>query len=214
MQPHSVSTVLTTMPSTSGQEAPLAQVIAAGKAAPIPSLAEQAEAYGVAREFFGMRGWIRLSQAHAARTTHERNLYNRHNKGGAACLAFGPGAGSSGSGFSWRNETNLERWSKLVEAGELPVARIRPLPADFQARSQIIASLEAGQINLDEIEIYAPGFTALSCAMFDAWERAGLLERQGHALETTVAGDFWMNTLMAGLVTVLEQLKGRDEANR
>lgn len=185
---------------------PLAQSIAVGKAPRVPTLAEQAEAYGTAREFFGAKDWTRLSQAHAARTARERNVYNQLNKGGVTCLAFGPSAGGTGHGFLWRNEPNLERWAKRVEAGEYAIAGIRRLDAGFQSRAQIVASLEAGRIDVDQIEKVSPGFINLSREVFDAWECAGLLQRNGGSFEMTIAGDFWMNTLSAGLAAVLEHL--------
>lgn len=182
-------------------------LIAAGKALPVPTLAEQAEAYAAARQLLSSRGWFRQSQAHLTRTPRERNLYNRHNKAGAVCLAFGPGAGGTARGFSWHNEANLERWEALVAAAENPVAGLRRLPAHYSARACIAAALEEGRLDCNQIELLAPGLTSQASELLAAWENAGLMRRTGHLFVTTVAGDFWMTTLVSGLVSVMEHPK-------
>lgn len=183
---------------------PLAQAITGGKALPLPSLADQGLAYAEASAFFAEQGWRRLSQAHVARSLREENRYNRLVKAGAACLAFGPGAGGSGLATRWSIDTNLETWSAAVEAGRSTIGWIGDLSATHDVTATITAAMEEGLLDLAVIETRLPGFRVRSAPLIAAWEAADLARCDGSILATTLAGDFWMTTLAGGLLTVAD----------
>ncbi len=72
---------------------PLFSAIQAGKFATAPSLADLGRYYRIGSDFLNERSWRQVSNNHWARTSLERNRYNRMIKEGADCLAYGSGAG-------------------------------------------------------------------------------------------------------------------------
>ena len=68
--------------------------------------------------------WKRLSISHWARATRERNFYNYFAKGRTDCLAFGPGAGGTVSGYGYMVNRNVDEWKATVASGVKPVAMI------------------------------------------------------------------------------------------
>ncbi|PIP00165.1 heme anaerobic degradation radical SAM methyltransferase ChuW/HutW [Pleomorphomonas carboxyditropha] len=185
---------------------PLSRAITAGKTLPVPSLATQAESYAHAVGRFAELGWKKLSQAHMARTGRERSLYNQLVKTDAACLAFGPGAGGSAHGRSWRTVADLAEWSRRIEVGAPTVAMMAEGTPRRAVHARIRSQLEDGVFDGASVEALVPGFLAAAEPLLSAWTAAGLGARQGSSFRTTVAGDFWMTTLAAGLIQASETL--------
>lgn len=192
---------LSVMPS-----GPLSRAIGAGKTLPVPTLPEQAEAYAHAVHRFAALGWRRLSQAHVARTPRERSLYNRLVKAGATCLAFGPSAGGSAHGRSWRNVPDIAEWSRRVDAGEPTIAGMAIGTPRRQVHALIRSHLEETRLDAAAVEAVAPGFIAAATPLLVAWSAAGLGHWDGRTFDTTIAGDFWMTTLAAGLIAASEAI--------
>lgn len=192
---------------------PLAQAIRAGKALPVPTLADQVADHAEASGRLAGEGWRRIAQSHCARTRRERNIYNRAVKAGATCLAFGPGAGGSGHGHSWRNVSDLAQWEATVRAGMPVVAGLSRLPPSHRAQSLVTAGLELGELDCAAVERCVPGFRAEAGALITAWHDAGLVECMGERLITTTAGGFWMTTLAGGLIAAIEiaRRKGKSQ---
>lgn len=184
---------------------PLAQAIAGGKALPLPALADQARAYVEAGRALRDQGWRQISHAHYARTPLERNVYNRSVKEGAACLAFGPGAGGNAHGLRWRNTSDLALWEARVAEGACTIGDLARSGERQRAESLVIAGLEAGRLDCARVEAEAPGFRATADALLANWCAAGLADLDGDQLVLTQAGWFWMTTLTAGLHAALDQ---------
>lgn len=185
---------------------PLAGAIEAGKALPLPGLADQARAYAQACRTLEDLNWRHISHAHFARTPRERNIYNRMVKEGAICLAFGPGAGGFLHGLRWRNITALDEWSRRVARGEPVFGGLSRVSALHHPQTMIVAGLERGVLDLGQLEAAAPGFLAVAGPLLANWKACGLLALDGSRAELTLAGHFWMTTLTAGLHAALDAI--------
>jgi oxygen-independent coproporphyrinogen-3 oxidase len=184
---------------------PLAQAIAGGKVLPLPTLADQARAYVDAGRALRSHGWRQISHAHYARTDLERNVYNRAVKEGAACLAFGPGAGGNANGLRWRNTSDLAVWEARVAQGAATIGDLARSGERQRAESMAVAGMEAGRLDCARIEACAPGFRAAADGLLANWCAAGLADLDGDQLVLTPAGRFWMTTLAAGLHAALDR---------
>ncbi|MCC6889284.1 MAG: heme anaerobic degradation radical SAM methyltransferase ChuW/HutW [Hyphomicrobiales bacterium] len=191
---------------------PLAQAVASGKALPLPTLADQAKAYGRAGELLAGEGWRKISHAHFARTRLERNIYNRSVKAGATCLAFGPGAGGYAHGYRWRNVPVLARWEELVASGQPTFDGLSQVSRNHAAQTVVVAGLEAGVLDCAQVEAEAPGFLASAAPLMRNWCRAGLADFRSDILSLTHAGWFWMTTMTAGLHAAIEAIGREQEA--
>ncbi len=186
---------------------PLSKAIGAGKLAAAGSLPFQAEAYSAACDLLTARGWRQISQSHFVGSMRERNRYNRLIKAGAACLAFGPGAGGQAHGHRWRNVVDIARRRALIAEGRMPIEGLARMPHDRRARTAIAAGLEDGVLDLAAVEAEVPGFVRMAMPLIKDWSTAGLGNVDGDRFLTTRAGAFWIPTLTNGLHCVLDQLK-------
>ncbi|CAK7006124.1 MAG: Anaerobilin synthase [Desulfovibrio sp.] len=174
----------------------LAKAIEAGKlpaCADIPTQAKLFEAGVTAMEQAFYR---RLSVSHWGRTPRERNIYNQYVKGGAHCLAFGPGGGGGLHGHFYFNNPDYQGWQERVNAGEKPVMMLQG-PGQNAAMYRAMAE-EMEQMRLDvprlEREFAKPLGTILA-PLFAQWERAGLVRAYGKSYVLTLAGQFWQVNL-------------------
>ncbi|KAB2911564.1 MAG: heme anaerobic degradation radical SAM methyltransferase ChuW/HutW [Hyphomicrobiaceae bacterium] len=191
---------------------PLSRAIGAGKIAAAGTLAFQATAYAAACDLLTARGWRQISQAHFVRSPRERNRYNRLIKAGAACLAFGPGAGGQAHGHSWRNVVDVARRRAMVADGRMPIEGLARMPRDHRAHVAITSGLEDGELDLTTVEAEAPGFAEAAAPLIQDWSEAGLGEIDANRFRTTRAGAFWMTTLTKGLFAVLDELESTEAA--
>ena len=185
---------------------PLSKAIEGGKLGAAGTLAFQAEAYAAACDLLAASGRSQISQAHFVRSPRERNRYNRMVKAGAACLAFGPGAGGQAHGHRWRNVVDVARRRALVADGRMPIEGLARMPRDNGARTAITAGLEDGALDLTTVDAAAAGFAAAAAPLVEDWSRAGLGALDAGRFRTTRAGAFWMTTLTNGLFAVLDEL--------
>jgi len=183
---------------------PLAQAVEAGKVESVAPLEQQARMFARGVRFFEDLRFRRLSVTHWARSTRERNLYNLFAKSDLPCLAFGSGAGGVLEGTSYMLEPDASRYASRVEAGEKPIAFLVPPDAHSALRRQVAGALARGVLDLRRLD-RETGLAAAECAvpLLEQWQRAGLVEREGSWLTLTLAGQFWLDNLTAGLTGYL-----------
>lgn len=185
---------------------PLAKAIDNGKLPPPGTLPAQASAYSAAVDMLTQNGWSHISQAHFVRSPRERNRYNLMIKSGANCLAFGPGAGGQAHGYRWRNVVDIERRRAMIAQGRLPIEGLAQMPADQRARNAVTSGLEDGDVDLEAIDMLAPGFKDVAAPLVENWVMAGLGELNAGRFRMTPAGAFWMTTLSSGLNAALDRV--------
>lgn len=149
--------------------------------------------------------WRRLSISHWARTTRERNLYNQYVKGRAHCLAFGPGGGGNIAGTFYMNLSDIEAWSKAVEAGRKPLAMaVLPDPR-WELYKAVTEGMEQGVLDMSALKAeFGEPLRDMCKPVLDQWNRAGLVTWTGDFLELTVAGQFWQVNLNQLLLDYLK----------
>ncbi len=186
----------------------LAKSIAEGKLPSGADIPQQARMFAAGVEAMQRAFYRRLSISHWGRTPRERNLYNQYVKGGAQCLAFGPGAGGSLHGHFLINTSDYAAWQRAVEAGRKPVVMLtRPLPkaALFKA---VAENLEQGRLDLPCLERrFTLPLGRMLAPLTGQWERAGLVCSQAGSLVLTMAGQFWQVNLSQLLLEYLNQSK-------
>lgn len=181
-------------------DSPLEKAIARGKLPTPPELPEQGEMYGLGVALLEAAGWRRLSQAHFARATRERNLYNQLTKTQADSLAYGAGAGGLMAGYRYRVGEDLDTYQARTMAGEKPLDGLFLPAADLPIRRVLTTALENGRIVPAELAAVAGlGFETLLTPLLEQWGEAGLLTPVPGALGLTTAGWFWQSTLNAAL---------------
>ncbi len=191
---------LTLIPSS-----PLAAAIRKGSIEPGAVIAGQAGYYAAGVAALERAGWRQLTSAHFARETRERNWYNQLIKAGAACLAFGSGAGGLVPGYSYLNLPDLARYYETVPTGAKPLAGLFATGPGHGAKGAITGGLEVGRLEPAAVEeAGAPGFMAKAEPLLAQWEEAGLLRREGGALRLTQAGRFWHTNLASALHHVVD----------
>ncbi|MCC6948966.1 MAG: heme anaerobic degradation radical SAM methyltransferase ChuW/HutW [Bradyrhizobiaceae bacterium] len=185
---------------------PLFSAVEKGKLPKPGSLPVQALAYASACELFAAAGWQHIAQSHFTNSPHERNRYNHLVKAGAACLAFGPGAGGSAHGYRWRNMLDPVRRRERISQGLPPAEGLARVSILHRAWTEVSAGLEVGDLDLAAVEAAAPGFQEAAMPLIANWSSAGLGEMTAGRFRTTRAGAFWMTMLVNGLHAVLDRL--------
>jgi len=179
---------------------PLAASIAKGALPQPAGLAGQARMYGAGLEMLDAAGWRHLTQAHWARTTRERNLYNQFAKEQATCLAYGAGAGGLLAGHRYILDGDESSWRRRIAAAEKPLAMLLTPALGAELRAAIQATLETGRIIPERLDAAAgPGFVARLAPVLAHWTLAGLLQRAPGSHLLTPAGWFWQTNLIAAL---------------
>ncbi|KAA5606433.1 heme anaerobic degradation radical SAM methyltransferase ChuW/HutW [Roseospira marina] len=191
---------------TLNPSSPLARSIEKGALPPAADLPAQARFYAAGLETLDAAGWHHLTQAHWARTTRERNLYNQLVKEQATCLAYGAGAGGLLAGHRYVLDSDEAAYRQRVAAGEKPLSMMfAPMP-DLSARGAVAASLETGRVSAEHLEArVGPGFADRLAPVLAHWAQAGLLAPMPGGYALTPAGWFWQANLIAGLHAVMSQ---------
>ncbi len=194
-------------------QTPLGKAIREGKLPPAADIPLQSAMFAAGVEALRNAFYRRLSLTHWARTSRERNLYNLKVKGGAHCLAFGPGAGGNIAGWLYLNRSDYRTWRELVLAGRKPVMTLVRPDSHFYVFRAVAAALEQGWLDLADLEkkhgiVVRPALEPL----LEQWERAGLVERRGDVLELTLAGQFWQVNLSQLMQDFLK--RALDEADK
>ena len=175
---------------------PLAKAIESGKlpsGADIPAQGKMFEAGVAAMESAFYR---RLSISHWGRTPRERNIYNQYVKGGAHCLAFGPGSGGSLHGHFYFNTPDYAAWQEKVNAGQKPVAMLQKPGTNAPLYKAMAEDMEQARLDLPRLERdFAKPLTQVLTPLLGQWERAGLVRAFGKSYVLTLAGQFWQVNL-------------------
>lgn len=178
------------------EQTPLGMAIKEGKLPPSADIPMQSAMFAAAVNLLQKRFYRRLSLTHWARTTRERNLYNLKVKSSADCLAFGPGAGGSLSGWFYLNQNSYSTWQHMVNAGKKPVMLMKkPVPHGYFFRA-VAEAMEQGWLDISDLErrFHVECSAALS-PLLEQWTRAGLIEMRESVMVLTLAGQFWQVNL-------------------
>lgn len=175
---------------------PLARAVESGKlpaGADIPAQAKMFEA-GVAAMEAGF--YRRLSISHWGRTPRERNIYNQYVKGGAHCLAFGPGGGGALHGHFYFNTPDYDAWLAGVATGKKPVAMLQKPGMHAALFKAFAEDMEQARLEIPRLEkTFRLPVGDMLRPLFDQWERAGLVRKSGESRVLTLAGQFWQVNL-------------------
>jgi Coproporphyrinogen III oxidase and related Fe-S oxidoreductases len=174
----------------------LARAVESGKlpvAADIPTQARMFEA-GVAAMENGF--YRRLSISHWGRTPRERNMYNQYIKGGAHCLAFGPGSGGSLHGHLYFSVPDYEQWLTAVQEGRKPLLTLQRPVANAALFKAMAGDMEQARLEIPRLErAFGLPLGKILHPLLDQWERAGLVRTHGESRVLTLAGQFWQVNL-------------------
>ena len=178
------------------RNSPLARAVESGKlpaGADIPTQAKMFEAGVAAME----RGFYRrLSISHWGRTPRERNIYNQYVKGGAHCLAFGPGGGGSLHGHFYFSNPDYESWLAAVNEGRKPLFMVQRPGANAGLFKAMAEDMEQARLEIPRLEkVFALPLGAMLRPLLEQWERTGLVRRHGESRVLTLAGQFWQVNL-------------------
>lgn len=184
---------------------PLFSAIQAGKFATAPGLADLGRYYRIGSDFLNERSWRQVSNNHWARTSLERNRYNRMIKEAADCLAYGSGAGGSLGNLSFGLAGDLPMFSKAVLAGQKPIGILASSDSLRHLRGLIIGNLEMGRLDLLALDRAAGQALSLDLRpLLEQWSSAGLLTVSETAIDLTVAGRFWYANLITAFHDTIE----------
>ncbi|MBL3586279.1 heme anaerobic degradation radical SAM methyltransferase ChuW/HutW [Rhodovulum sulfidophilum] len=157
-------------------------------------------------------GWEPISTTHWRRGLRERNLYNADVKSGAACLAFGAGAGGNLHGHGYRLQPDLDAYAEATRQGgsALLAGLMRP-SALAAVHNAIKAGMERGRLEPAAVDRaladcgHARRFEDLAAPLLAQWQEAGLMTVEAGALPLTLAGRFWQVAMTARLIAWTDQ---------
>ena len=184
---------------------PLHTAMQAGKFATAPSLADLGRYYQAGSAFFKVRSWKQVSNNHWARTSQERNIYNRLIKEGADCLAYGSGAGGSLGAFGYGLTSDLAGFAEAVQAGRKPIGMMTSSDNLRASRNLVTGSLERGRLDMAELDrSTGRKLSSELRPLLEQWAAAGLVRLSGSVMDLTTAGRFWYANLNGALHDIVE----------
>lgn len=168
----------------------------------LPTVADKFHFYQQGAEFLAKKGWIHLTNAHWAKTTRERNLYNFLIKQGSHFFAFGSCAGGKLGGQSFMVHRSLEQYYALLDQGKKPLMMLtgKTLLGDWL--HQLQAGIEKGRIDLTQLTEHIHLFDPL----IEQWHKVGLLQDTDHCMRLTLSGRFWSSNILQALQQLLLKL--------
>jgi len=183
---------------------PLLTALEKGKRQAVPASA-LGGFYAQGAAHMARAGWEAISCTHWRRGTRERNAYNLEVKTGAACLAFGAGAGGSHAGHSWRTQPDLRAWEAEVAEGRPAVAGLMQAPPLQPLIDAIRAGMELGRLDLPAADaacaaLTGTGFASLAEPLTRQWTAAGLMAPDGPRMALTLPGRFWQVAMTQRLI--------------
>ncbi len=162
---------------------------------------EQARMFKRGVELMEQSHFRRLSMSHWSRGTRERNIYNLLIKKGAPCLPFGSAAGGTLGGYGCYMESELEKYLAVIETGNKPVSGMLAYPQHKPFINSITGELEAGHLNIANIEKQHQINMAEICKpLLTQWEKSGLIELKDGWMSLTLPGQFWQVNLAQALI--------------
>lgn len=178
------------------KSSPLGRAIENGTLPAGAGLPQQARMFAAGVAAMDRGFYRRLSVSHWGRTPRERNLYNQYVKGGAHCLAFGPGSGGMLHGHAYFSTPEYGTWLAAVAEGRKPLAMLlRPGPGERFFRS-VAENMEQARLEISRLEkAFTVPLGPLLRPLLAQWERAGLVAMRGENCLLTIAGQFWQVNL-------------------
>lgn len=168
----------------------------------IPSVTDKCDFYHQGAEFFAKQGWVHLTNAHWAKTSRERNLYNFLIKQGSNFFAFGSCAGGRLGGQSFMIHRDLSQYYTQLDQGKKPIMMLTGKPLIGEWLYQLQAGIEKGRIDLKKLTQHYQLFEPL----IDQWHQVGLLKNKDYCMLLTLSGRFWSSNMLQALQQLLLQL--------
>lgn len=168
----------------------------------LPSVTDKCNFYHQGAKFLSKQGWAHLTNAHWAKTTRERNLYNSLIKQGSNFFAFGSCAGGRLGGQSFMLHRDLTPYYALLDQGKKPLMMLtgKSLLGDWL--HQLQAGIEKGRVDLTKLTTRSELFDPL----IKQWHQVGLLQDQDRCMNLTLSGRFWSSNILQALQQLLLQL--------
>lgn len=168
----------------------------------IPTVTDKCDFYHQGAKYLDRQGWIHLTNAHWAKTSRERNLYNFLIKQGSHFFGFGSCAGGKLDGQSYMIHRDLNQYYSLLDQGKKPLMMLtgKPLLGDWLHKLQ--AGIEKGRVDLTQLTNQAELFDPL----IKQWHEVGLLQNEDRCLRLTLSGRFWSSNIVQALQQLLLQL--------
>ena len=168
----------------------------------LPSITDKCDFYLQGANYLAKQGWTHLTNAHWAKTSRERNLYNFLIKQGSHFFAFGSCAGGKLAGQSFMIQRDLNQYYAQLDQGKKPLMMLTGKPLIGSWLYQLQAGIEKGRVDLtqltDKVELFDP--------LIKQWHQNGLLQNEDHCLRLTLSGRFWSSNLLQALQQLLLQL--------
>lgn len=168
----------------------------------IPTVTDKCDFYHQGAKYLDRQGWTHLTNAHWAKTSRERNLYNFLIKQGSHFFGFGSCAGGKLDGQSYMIHRDLNQYYALLDQGKKPLMMLtgKPLLGDWLHKLQ--AGIEKGRVDLTQLTNQAELFDPL----IKQWHEVGLLQNEDPCLRLTLSGRFWSSNIVQALQQLLLQL--------
>lgn len=168
----------------------------------IPTVTDKCDFYHQGAKYLDRQGWTHLTNAHWAKTSRERNLYNFLIKQGSHFFGFGSCAGGKLDGQSYMIHRDLNQYYALLDQGKKPLMMLtgKPLLGDWLHKLQ--AGIEKGRVDLTQLTNQAELFDPL----IKQWHGVGLLQNEDRCLRLTLSGRFWSSNIVQALQQLLLQL--------
>ncbi|OCG21895.1 putative heme utilization radical SAM enzyme HutW [Gilliamella sp. wkB108] len=168
----------------------------------LPTVTDKCDFYHQGANFLAKQGWLHLTNAHWAKTTRERNLYNSLIKQGSHFFAFGSCAGGRLGGQSYMLHRDLNLYYATLDQGKKPLMMLtgKSLLGDWLYQLQ--AGIEKGRVDLTKLTKHSELFDPL----IEQWQQVGLLLNQDRCLNLTLSGRFWSSNILQALQQLLLQL--------
>ena len=168
----------------------------------LPSVSDKCHFYHQGAEFLAKQGWVHLTNAHWAKTSRERNLYNFLIKQGSHFFGFGSCAGGKLDTHSYMLHRDLNQYYMQLDQGKKPLMMLtgKSLLGDWL--HQLQAGIEKGRVDLTKLTEHSHLFDPL----IKQWHQVGLLQDEDHCLRLTLSGRFWSSNILQALQQLLLQL--------
>ncbi len=182
------------------QNLPMARLVEQGKLPSPASTATKAEMYEMGVRFMAEHHQRRLSVNHWASGNRERSIYNSLAKTNAQVLPIGAGAGGNFNGINTMQHRDLDAYIQAIEANEFPSVMAFQSFSTSSINSDLKFAFDRGVLLKHELGEW---FDALM-PLFNAWQQRGLVIITSHAVELTLAGQFWSVNLATNAISVVQ----------
>ncbi len=182
------------------QNLPMARLVEQGKLPSSASTTTKAAMYEMGVRFMAEHHQRRLSVNHWASGNRERSIYNSLAKTNAQVLPIGAGAGGNFNGINTMQHRDLDAYIQAIGANEFPSAMAFQSFSSSSINSDLKFAFDRGVLLKHELGEW---FDALM-PLFNAWQQRGLVIITSHAVELTLAGQFWSVNLATNAISVVQ----------